>query len=29
VATKLRIAGLQLVPSVTVGRLQHVDLPGP
>lgn len=29
VATKLRIAGLQLTPTVTVGRLQHVDQPGP
>jgi hypothetical protein len=29
VGTKLRIAGLQQVPSVTIGRLQHVDLPGP
>jgi hypothetical protein len=29
VATKLRIAGVQLTPSVTVGRLQAVDQPGP
>jgi hypothetical protein len=27
--TLLRIAGIQQVPSSTLGRLQHVDLPGP